>query len=106
MKQIKAFVHHNRVGDLVRALEEADFHRISLFEVKGFLHALRAREQDYSVDLGGKVINEVQVEVCCDDGEVSRAVEIVRRVARTGHADAGWIYVSPIEQTFAVGDNL
>lgn len=106
MKQLKAFVLHNRVGDPVRAVKETDFHRIRLCEVKGFLPVSCVRGQDYSVDLGGKVINEVQIEVCCDDGEVPRAVEVVRRVARTGQADAGSICVSRVEQTFAEGDNV
>jgi nitrogen regulatory protein P-II 1 len=106
VKQLKAFMLPNRVGDPVRALKETDFPRIRLCEVKGFLPAPCVRGQDYSVDLGDKVINEVQIEVCCDDGEVPRAVEVVRRVARTGQADAGSICISPVEQTFAVGDNV
>ena len=31
MKQIKAFVHRNRVGDLIHALDAAGFQRVSLF---------------------------------------------------------------------------
>ena len=40
MKQIKAFVHRNRVSDLIHALEAAGFRRLSLFDVKGLLRAL------------------------------------------------------------------
>ena len=46
MKQIKAFVHRNRVGDIVHALDAAGFTRLSLFDVKGMLRALSAREQE------------------------------------------------------------
>lgn len=52
MKQVKAFVHRNRVGDLIHALDAAGFRRVSLFDVKGLLRALSAREQEYSVELG------------------------------------------------------
>ena len=45
MKQIKAFVHRNRVSDLIHALEAGGFKRLSLFDVKGLLRALSAREQ-------------------------------------------------------------
>ena len=55
MKQIKAFVHRNRVGDIVHALDAAGFTRLSLFDVKGMLRALSAREQEYSVELGEKM---------------------------------------------------
>ncbi|MCO5055832.1 P-II family nitrogen regulator [Thermomonas sp.] len=72
MKQIKAFVHRNRVTDLIHALEAAGFQRLSLFDVKGLLRALSAREQQYSVELGDKVINEIQMELFCEDDDEGR----------------------------------
>jgi nitrogen regulatory protein PII len=104
MKQIKAFVHRNRVSDLVHALHAAGFQRLSLFDVKGLLGALTARGQQYSVEFGDLVINEVRMELFCEQEEVARAVEIFRRVGRTGDSDSGWIYVSDIEQVIAIGD--
>ena len=102
MKQIKAFVHRNLVSDLIHALEAAGFQRLSLFDVKGLLRALNAREQEYSVEFGDQVINEMQMELFCEDEDVARAVEIFRRVGRTGRPDAGWVYVSPVEQAFPI----
>lgn len=104
MKQIKAFVHRNRVSDLIHALEAAGFQRLSLFDVKGLLRALSAREQEYSVEFGDKVISEMQMELFCEDADVARAVEIFRSVGRTGHVDAGWIYVSTIDQSIPIND--
>lgn len=102
MKQIKAFVHRNRVGDIVHALDAAGFTRLSLFDVKGMLRALSAREQEYSVELGEKMINEVQMELFCEDNEAEAAIAIFSKAARTGKPDAGWIYVSSIEQSIRV----
>ena len=102
MKQVKAFVHRNRVADLIHALEAAGFQRLSLFDVNGMLRALSAREQQYSVEFGGQLINEMQMELFCEDEEVDRAVGIFRQVGRTGHADAGWVYVSPVEGAYAI----
>ena len=104
MKQIKAFVHRNRVSDLVHALEAGGFKRLSLFDVKGLLRALSAREQQYSVEFGDQVISEVQMELFCEDIDVARAVEIFQRVGRTGRVEAGWVYVSNVEQAVAIGD--
>ena len=86
MKQIKAFVHRNRVSDLIHALDAGGFRRLSLFDVKGLLRALSAREQQYSVEFGDQVISEVQMELFCEDDDVARAVEVFRRVGRTGRA--------------------
>ncbi|MBS0576423.1 MAG: P-II family nitrogen regulator [Proteobacteria bacterium] len=102
MKQIKAFVHRTRVGDLVHALEAAGFRHLSLFDVKGLLRALDAREQQYSVELGESVIHEVQMEVFCSDEDVDKAVEIFRTRGRTGKRDAGCIYVSAIERALTI----
>jgi nitrogen regulatory protein P-II 1 len=102
MKCVKAFVHHNRVGDLVHALEVEEFRQLSLSEVRGVLSAISPREQEYSVELGGPVISEVQLEIYCDDDRVPRALEIVRSVARTGHRGSGWVYVVPVEHAESI----
>lgn len=66
------------------------------------MRALSAREQDYSVELGGTVISEVQMDLFCEDDQVDRAVEIFRRVGRTGQPASGWVYVGPVEQVHAI----
>ncbi len=102
MKYVKAFVHRNRVGDLVHALEVEGFRQLSLLDVRGLLRALSPREQDYSVELGGSVISEVQMQLFCEDDRVARAVEIFRTVGRTGRAESGWVYVGPVEQAHSI----
>ena len=102
MKQIKAFVHRNRVSDLIHQLAAAGFQRLSLFEVKGLLRALNAREQQFSVEFGDQMISEVQLELFCEDDDVLRAVDIFQRIGRTGRSEAGWLYVSHVEQTIAI----
>lgn len=102
MKCVKAVVHRNRVGDLVHALEVEGFRQLSLFDVRGLLRALSPREQDYSVELGGSVISEVQMELFCEDERVPRAVEIFRSVGRTGQVASGWVYVAPVEQAHSI----
>lgn len=102
MKQIKAFIHPHRAADLLHALVDAGFHRVSLFDVKGLLRALNAREQRYSVELGEPIINELQMELFCEDGDVVRAVELIRLTGRTGQAEAGWIFVSAVEAAYRI----
>ena len=104
MKEIKAFVHRNRVSDLIHELSSAGFQRLSLFDVKGLLRALSSREQQYSVEFGDQVISEVQMELFCEDGDVARAVGIFQRTGRTGRAEAGWIYISQVEHAVTIGE--
>jgi len=39
MKEIKAFIHRNRVADVVRILGAAGFRNLSVIDVKGMLKA-------------------------------------------------------------------
>ena len=102
MKQVKAFIHRNRVSDVLHALEDAGFRHVSLFDVKALLHAMDASERVYSVAFGDQVSAEVQMELFCEDPDVPRAVDTFRTVGRTGQADAGRVYVSAVESAWVI----
>ncbi|HEB99973.1 MAG TPA: P-II family nitrogen regulator [Thiotrichales bacterium] len=102
MKEIKAFVHRNRAADVIHALKDAGFLRLSLIDTKGTLRALDKKEQEYSLELGARVITEVKLELVCQDGEVDRAVALIRENGRTGQPEAGWIFVTGIEQAIPI----
>lgn len=105
LSEIKAYIHNNRVADVVGALVSAGFDKLSVIEVHGLLQALDNKEQHYSVELGQKIVNEVKLEVVCDsDARCAEAIEIIREQGRTGQASAGWIYVSPIRSAIEISD--
>ena len=103
-KEIKAYIHRNRVADVVHGLKIAGFQSISVIDVRGMLKALDSQEQEYSIEIGGKVITEVKLELVCDAKQVDEAVKIIRTNARTGEADAGWIYVSTVDAAYEIDD--
>ena len=48
MKEVKAFIHRNRIADVVHALKTAGFRNISVIDVKGMLKAeLKRRNVSY-----------------------------------------------------------
>ncbi len=102
MKEIKAFIHRNRITDVIHALKEASFHNLSIVDVKGTLKALDNKEQDYSVELGSAVITELKLELVCEDARVDEVTQLIQQHARTGQAGAGWIYVIDIGQAIKV----
>lgn len=105
MKQIKAYIHRHRASDLLHRLGAAGFDRISVFDVKGVLTALNRREQQYSVEFGEAIVNELQVEMFCADKDVDLAVELFRLHGHTGQTDAGWVYVLPVEAAYRIGND-
>lgn len=104
MREVKAFIHRNRVGDVVRALTRAGFSHLSLVDVKVMLGALDAKEQEYSIEIGEKVITEVKLEVVCEtEARAAEAIHMIRSLAETGQQDAGWIYVTDVRAALPIG---
>jgi len=102
MKQIKVFMHRNRIADVVRALKGKGYNSLSIVDVKGMLEALDNKEIDYSIELGIETITQIKLELICDDHCIEEAVEIIRKKARTGQSNAGWIYVFDVKQSFPI----
>ncbi len=111
MKEIKAYIHNHRIADVIRALKESALcnpdgtpgcRNLAVIPVKILLKAMDAREQHYSIELAETVINESKLELVCEDHQVDELVAIIGHAARTGQAEAGWIYVSDIVSAAAI----
>lgn len=112
MKEIKAYVHGNRIADVIAAIEESDVfsdesprgvRNINATTVHSLLKAVNSAEQRYSVQLGEAVIDEVRLELLCDDDQVEALVTLIEQTARTGQRVAGWITVTDIVQAVTIG---
>lgn len=105
MTEIKAYIHRNRIAAVVGALEDGGYRNLSIIDVKGMLKALDSKEQEYSIEVGEKVITEVKLELVCEDeSQTAEAVRIIREHARTGSPEAGWIYLSEIRSALPIGE--
>ena len=96
MKEVKAYIHANRAADVVRALRKAGHTSLMIVDVKGTFAALDAHEQEYSTELGARVITEVKLELVCQTEHVSEVVNLITDNAKTGMERSGAIYVSDI----------
>lgn len=106
MKEIKAYVHRNRIADVVHALDQAGFRNLTVIDVKGMLRALDSTEQEYSIEIGEKAITEIKLELVCEDeGRTAEAVRIIREHGRTGRPEAGWIYISEIQSALRIDES-
>ena len=111
MKEIKAYIHNHRIADVIRALKESGLcntdgtpgcRNLAVIPVKILLKAMDTQEQHYSIELAEAVINESKLELVCEDHQVDELVAIIGHAARTGQADAGWIYVTDIVSAAAI----
>ena len=106
MKEIKAFIHRNRIVDVVHALRNNDFCarpcNLSMVDVAGSMEAMDNREKNYSIELGEGMITEVKLELICEDERVEKAIALIRENAKTGQKLAGWIYISDIADALPI----
>lgn len=111
MKEIKAYIHNHRIADVIRAVKESGLcntdgtpgcRNLAVVPVKILLKAMDSKEQHYSIELAEAVINESKLELICEDHQVDELVAIIGHAARTGQAEAGWIYISDIIQAVPV----
>ncbi len=102
MKEIKAFFHRSRAADVVRALRNADFSKITVVDVKGILRALEGKNQEYSTEFGARVMTEVKLELVCDEEKLSEAVRLIQENAKTDQPESGYIYTSSIESISSI----
>lgn len=111
MKEIKAYVHRNRVADVIAALKaspswtaagKSSQHNLAVYMVKGSLVPLDNDELHYSLDLGDEVVNEYKLELLCEDDDVDELVSVIRASARTGQPNTGWVTVTDIVQAVLV----
>jgi len=108
MKEIKAFIHRNRVADVLHALKNNNFCagrcNLSINDVAGSLQALDNNEQTYSIELGENIITEIKLELICEDERATEAITLIRENARTGQPLAGWIYMTNIADAIPIED--
>lgn len=107
MKEIKAFIHSRRAGDVLRALREAEtsdvhINNLAVFPVQALLREPRVEETRYSLEFG-EVVGEVKLELLCPDSAVAPLVELIKRVAHTSGREEGWIVVTDTIASESIG---
>lgn len=112
MKEIKAFIHSHRVADVIAAVQEfgqcnlsatSGCRNLTVFAVTGLLKPDNVRERRFSIELAQEVVQELKLELLCEDAVVDQLVQIIQKVAATGRPDAGWISVTDVIEAIPIG---
>jgi nitrogen regulatory protein PII len=99
MREIKAFVRVNVVDRVVQALEAAGIGNVTIIDVRAIWTGLRDAPRDlyYSLEFAERYMSVAKIETLVRDGDVDRAIEIIRTAARTGRPGDGVVYAIPAE---------
>jgi nitrogen regulatory protein P-II 2 len=102
MKMIVAIIKPFKLDDVRKALDEIGVEGLTVTEVKGYGrqkgHTEIYRGAEYSVNF----VPKLKIEVAIASERVSRAIEVIETVAKTGQIGDGKIFVLPIEQTIRI----
>ena len=93
MKMIEAIIKPFKLDEVKDALLEIGLQGMTVTEVKGFGrqkgHKETYRGQEYSIQF----VPKVKIEVAVTDAQLSRVLETIARVAKTGSIGDGKIFV-------------
>lgn len=112
MKELKAYVHRDRVADVVAALKESAgwggqtgdaSHNLAAYIVRSVVSSPDAGDRRYSTELGEEIVNEYKLELICPDEDVEELVRVISAAALTGRPLGGWITVGPLDFAQRIG---
>ena len=102
MKKIEAIIRHYKLEEVKAALTGAGVQGMTVTEVRGFGrqrgHKETYRGAEYTVDF----LPKVKMEIACNDEDVTKAIEAITGVARTGQIGDGKIFVTPLEEVIRI----
>jgi len=103
MREIKAYVKAHKLYDVTHALRGIEgLSGMSAVRVEGFGRGWASESSKTTEDSLELLRPQVKVEVVCDDDLVGEIVETLLRVAHTGLAGDGCIFVSRIEESYRI----
>jgi len=103
VKKVEAIIRPERFEQVKKALEEAGYTAMTVYEVRGRGEQrgieLQYRGATIRVDLIPKVKIEIVLE---SDEDVERVVRIIAENARTGRPGDGRIFIIPVERSIRI----
>lgn len=102
MKKIEAIIKPFKLDEVKEALNEVGIQGITVSEVKGFGrqkgHTELYRGAEYVVDF----LPKIKLEIIVRDDMVTKVVETIEAVARTGRIGDGKIFVLAVEEVVRI----
>ena len=104
MKKIEAIIRPEKVEDVKAALDEGGFFAMTITNVHG-----RGAQRGISLQFRGRKVNvdlipKVKIEMVVEDDVVEEITSIIRKVAVTGEAGDGKIFIIPVDMSTNVRD--
>lgn len=102
MKEIKAYIRHNRADIVIQNLEAAGVKGMTVLDANALAEWADNEAFSYSIKYVQKYSTVVKIELVCDNSEADKLVEVISTYGKTGESGDGWIFVSEIEKSVRI----
>lgn len=97
MKEIKAYIRHEKAEIVIRKLEEAGITGMTVLDANALANWADEVSFSYSIKYVQKYSSVVKIELICKKEQLDKLVNVIAKYGHTGKSGDGWIFVSDVE---------
>ncbi len=102
MKEIKAYIRHNKAEIVIEKLEEVGVAGMTVLDANALAEWADSEAFSFSIKYVQKYSSVVKIELICNDEETDRIINVIAKYGNTGQSGDGWIFVSNIEKSIRI----
>ena len=102
MKEIKAYIRHDKVEQVIEKLEEAGVKGMTILDANALAEWADPDAFSFSIEYVEKYSKVVKLELVCQAKQADNIVSIIQKNATTHKRGDGWIFVAPIEKAIRI----
>ena len=105
MKEITAYIRHDKADIVIEKLEEAGVKGMTLLDANALAEWADSEAFSFSIEYVQKYSKVVKIELICNAEDSEKLVSVISKYARTGKSGDGWIFVTPVEELQNIVDD-
>ena len=102
MKEIKAYIRHDKADIVIEKLEEAGVKGMTLLDANALAEWADKEAFSFSIEFVQKYSRVVKIELICNNEDSDKLIDIISKFAHIGKRGDGWIFVTPVEKAVRI----
>ncbi len=102
MKEVKAYIRHEKAEIVIRKLESAGVNGMTVLDANALAEWADSKAFSFSIEYIQKYSSVVKIELICSKDKVDEIVDVIAKYAHTGEKGDGWIFVSDINKAVRI----
>ena len=105
MKQIKAYIRHEKADIIIEKLEQAGVKGMTVIDVFALCEWADKESFSYSIKFVERYSKVIKLEIVCEDADAETLSTIISKYGKTGKSGDGMIFISPVEKSIKIRTN-